>query len=59
VENESVRELIEEGQFYEAELVDAVENGPVDETRPLRPRQRPEDDVPPEYSDLPPDEPIE
>jgi hypothetical protein len=59
VENESVRELIEEGQFYEAELVDAVENGPVDETRPLRPRQMPEDDVPLEYTDQLPDEPIE
>jgi hypothetical protein len=59
VDNESVRELIEEGQFYEASIVDAVENAPPAEAGPLRMRERPEDDLPPEYTDRDPDEPIE
>ena len=58
-DNESVRELIEEGQFYEASLVDAVENAPSAEEGPLRPRRRTEDDLPPEYADQAPDEPKE
>ena len=59
VENESVRELIEEGNYYEASVVDAVENTPPADEGPLRPRRRKEDDLPPEYADKPPDEPIE
>ena len=59
VENESVRELVEEGQFYEASVVDAVENAPVNNGRPLRVHRRPEDDLPGEYTDQPPDEPKE
>jgi hypothetical protein len=59
VESESVRELAEEGQFYEASLVDAVENAPSAEEGPLRPRRRREDDLPPEYAEQPPDEPKE
>jgi hypothetical protein len=58
-ENESVRELVEEGQFYEASMVDAVENAPDAETGPLRPRHRWEDDLRPEYADQPLDEPFE
>jgi hypothetical protein len=58
-ENESVQELIEEGQFYEASVVDAVENAPEAEAGPLRPRRRSEDDLPPEYADQDPDEPKE
>jgi len=58
-DSESVTELIEEGQFYEAELVDAVENAPPADAGPLRPRRRAEDDLPPEYADQDPDEPIE
>jgi hypothetical protein len=55
VQNESVRELVEEGQFFEASIVDAVENAP---PGPLKPRKIREDDIPPEY--LPdPDEPKE
>ena len=59
VENESVRELVEEGQYYEASLVDAVENAPPADAGVMRPRRRREDDVPPEYADQPPDEPRE
>ena len=59
VENESVRELVEEGQFYEASVVDAVENAPPADEGPLRPRRRREDDLRPEYTDQDPDEPKE
>ena len=59
VDDESVAELVEEGQFYEASIVDAVENAPSAEEGPLRVRRRPEDDLPPEYADQPPDEPKE
>jgi hypothetical protein len=58
VDNESVRELVEEGQFYEASIVDAVENAPPADAGPLRPRKRREDDLPPEY-EPDPDEPKE
>jgi hypothetical protein len=43
---ESVEELAEEGQAFEAELIDAVENAPEGE---VRTREVPEDDVPEEY----------
>ncbi|MGO4882075.1 MAG: hypothetical protein ACLP59_14780 [Bryobacteraceae bacterium] len=58
-DSESVQELVEEGQFYEAAIVDGVENAPPPDAGPLRPHRRREDDLPPEYADLPPDEPIE
>ena len=45
---ESVEELAEEGQAFEAELIDAVENAPDGE---VRTREVPEDDVPEEYLD--------
>jgi hypothetical protein len=58
VQNESVRELVEEGQFFEASIVEAVENAPPPEAGPLKPREIREDDIPTEY--LPdPDEPKE
>ena len=47
-DSESVEELAEEGQAFEAEVVDAVENAPEGE---LRTREVPEDDVPQEYLD--------
>ncbi len=59
VENESVRELQEEGQFFEASVVDGVENRSFDEEGEVRVRERPEDDVRPEYTDQAPDEPKE
>jgi hypothetical protein len=48
-DSESVDELIEEGQFYEAEVVSGVENASDDAEKPLRTREVPEDDVPEEY----------
>ena len=59
VENESVRELAEEGQFFEAAVVDGVENAPLPDEGEVRVRQRPEDDLPAEYTDQPSDEPKE
>jgi hypothetical protein len=56
---ESVRELIEEGQFHEASLVEAIENAPSPDEGPLHPRRRSEDDLPPEYTDRDPEEPKE
>jgi len=47
-DSESVEELVEEGQAFEAGLVDAVENAPEGE---IRTREVPEDDVPQEYLD--------
>jgi hypothetical protein len=49
VDSESVRELAEEGQAYEAELIDAVENAPDPDVAELTTREVPEDDVPREY----------
>jgi|HubBroStandDraft_3_1064219.scaffolds.fasta_scaffold238041_1 hypothetical protein len=48
---ESVEELAEEGQAFEAEVIDAVENAPPPEKGPLRVREVPQDDVPREYRD--------
>jgi hypothetical protein len=50
-DSESVRELAEEGQYFEAEIVDAVENAPDPDVAEVRTRQVPEDDVPAEYLD--------
>jgi hypothetical protein len=47
-DSESVEELAEEGQAFEAELIDAVENAPEGE---VKTREVPEDDVPDEYLD--------
>jgi hypothetical protein len=58
-ENESVRELTEEGQFYEASVVDGVENAPLADSGPLRVHKRSEDDLRPEYSDRDSDEAVE
>ncbi len=47
--SESVQELIEEGQFYEAEVISGVENAPDPDEDEVHTREVPEDDVPPEY----------
>jgi hypothetical protein len=47
-DSESVEELVEEGQAFEAGVVEAVENAPEGE---VRTREVPEDDVPQEYLD--------
>ena len=49
--SESVTELVEEGQFFEAEVVDGIENAPDADVSRVRTKQVREDDVPPEYLD--------
>jgi hypothetical protein len=51
VDSESVRELLEEGQTFEAEAVMGVENAPDADVSEVRLKQVREDDVPPEYLD--------
>jgi len=48
---ESVAELLEEGQAYEAEVISGVEDAPDADEGEVRTRQVPEDDVPLEYQD--------
>jgi len=48
---ESVKELTEEGQYLEAAVVDGVENAPPADAGPIKTKEVPEDDVPPEYFD--------
>jgi hypothetical protein len=48
-DSESVKELVQDGQFLEATVVDAIENAPEPDVAEVRTRQFPEDDVPPEY----------
>jgi hypothetical protein len=48
---ESVEELVEEGQFFEAEVIAGVENAPDADVAEVHTKQVPEDDVPPEYQE--------
>jgi len=48
---ESVEELIEEGQAYEAAAISGVEDAPDADQGEVKTRQVPEDDVPDEYLD--------
>jgi hypothetical protein len=48
-DSESVRELLEEGQAFEAEVIDAVQKAPDPDVAEVTTREFPEDDVPPEY----------
>lgn len=48
---ESVEELAEEGQSFEAEVISGVEDAPDPDVAEVRTKQVPEDDVPPEYLD--------
>jgi hypothetical protein len=50
-DSESVKELVDEGQFFEANVVEGVEDAPEPDVAEVRTRQFPEDDVPPEYLD--------
>ena len=50
-DSESVEELLEEGQAFEAGIVSGVENAPNADKGGVRTRQVPEDDVPQEYLD--------
>jgi len=49
--SESVEELLEEGQAFEAGIVSGVENAPDADEGEVRTREVPEDDVPQEYLD--------
>jgi hypothetical protein len=51
-DSESVDELLEEGNAYEAEVIEGVENAPDPDRGELRTREVPEDDVPEEYLNL-------
>jgi hypothetical protein len=46
---ESVRELLEEGQAFEAEAIGGVEDAPDADVAEVHTKQVPEDDVPSEY----------
>jgi N utilization substance protein A len=46
---ESVEELVEEGQPFEAEAIDGVEEASGDDVAEVHTKQFPEDDVPTEY----------
>jgi len=46
---ESVEELVEEGQSFEAEVIEGVEDAPDPDVAEVRTKQIPEDDVPSEY----------
>ena len=46
---ESVEELAEEGQAFEADVIEGVENAPDADVEEVHTREVPEDDVPPEY----------
>ena len=48
-DSESVEELAEEGQAFEAEVISGVENVPDADVAEVTTREVPEDDVPPEY----------
>jgi len=48
-DSESVLELIEEGQSFEAEVISGVENAPDPDAGEVHTKEVPEDDVPPEY----------
>jgi hypothetical protein len=47
--SESVRELVEEGQDFEAEAIEGVEEAPDPDVAEVHTKQVPEDDVPEEY----------
>ena len=51
VDSESVEELVEEGQAFEAGVISGVENAPAADQGGVRTRQVPVDDVPQEYLD--------
>jgi hypothetical protein len=50
-DSESVQELVEEGNAFEADAVDGVENAKDPDVSEVTTRQVPEDDVPEEYRD--------
>ena len=51
VDSESVEELLEEGNAFEAEVIEGVEDAPDADQGEVRTHEVPEDDVPSEYED--------
>ncbi len=49
LDSESVEELVEEGNAFEADAVAGAEDAPPPDVSEVHTRQVPEDDVPPEY----------
>jgi len=49
--SESVEELLEEGQSFEAEAIGGVQDAPEPDVAEVHTKQVPEDDVPSEYLD--------
>jgi hypothetical protein len=47
--SESVTELLEEGQYFEASVISGIENAPPADVAEVKTRQFREDDVPAEY----------
>jgi hypothetical protein len=50
-DSESVLELVEEGQSFEAEVISGVEDAPDPDVAEVHTKQVPEDDVPSEYQE--------
>lgn len=50
-DSESMEELVEEGNAYEAGILSGVEDAPDADVAEVRTREVPEDDVPEEYLD--------
>ncbi len=48
-DSESVQELVEEGQFFEAEVISGIENAPDADVSEVTTTEVEEDDVPSEY----------
>jgi hypothetical protein len=48
-DSQSVEELVEDGQSFEAEVISSIENAPDPDVSEVHTRQVREDDVPPEY----------
>ena len=54
-DSQSVEELVEEGQFFEAAVISGIENAPPADAGEVRTKQVPTDDVPDEYLEPEPD----
>jgi hypothetical protein len=48
-DSQSVEELAEEGQYFEAAVISGIENAPAADVSEVKTREVPQDDVPPEY----------
>src|SRR5271169_426533 len=48
-DSESVRELVEEGQYFEAAVLSGIENAPDADVSEVKTTEVPEDDIPLEY----------